>query len=125
MDITANEESRLILLVVVIPLGLFLVITPFIMVNLDFYDLKKLEADDFNVSDVFLDKFHKRTKNNHIEEVYYKISELQDYLSFTNFSAQSCNNLKVNISNFHPVANLFSKFDYGIKRMTRLSFLFI
>ena len=76
MDIVENEESRLILLVVIIPFVIFLVVFPPLLIKLDQQDYKKLEADEFNISDLFLEKLCKRTKHKHIEEVYYKISEI-------------------------------------------------
>merc|ERR1712096_478713 len=118
-----GREHLNLLLLVIVPMIIFIIVVPPVLLFLEYRDWASIEIDKFKIGDRFLKKFQERTELKHVTEAYYKIIDVQWYMKFKSFESGTMNAYQVAACNFPPFISLFTKFDYRLRRMSRLAIL--
>lgn len=111
------------MLAVLVPLFIIGIILPCVVLKLDKNDYDMIEKDFPDVPDALIASFTIARKASCEQEVYYKMREIESHLALTHFTPGSWVALKAYYRNLHPLLSLFYKFDFGIKRFSRLAML--
>jgi hypothetical protein len=98
---------------------------PITAIYLDKRDYNRIQADKFNISDEFIEKFAKETQLDLISEAHYKLIDIENYKNLGPIQPGSFAALTIVVWKFHPFLNIFYNFDYRLKRMTRLALVII
>ena len=112
----------MIIVAVIAPLAVIGLCCPCIFICLDKNDYEALEMDSFDISDEICDQVMQKRNYSCIQEVYYRLKELDKFKGITDeqeFRSGSWLAFKAFMRSQHPCYSLFTRFDYRFKRAMR------
>ena len=99
------------------------VILPGVMVCLDARDYQAVEDNVYPVDDYTIAKLERARNKLCKQMIYYNEKEIARYQQYNEFRSGSCTAFATFHRTLHPYINIFSRFDYRLKRLTRFSFV--
>jgi len=119
-----QNVQHTILYAIQVPLILFGLVFPCIMIFLDAKDYQNVEDNVYPVDDLTIAKLEHARNKLCKQEIYYNEKEIARYLELNDndFRSGSCIAFMTFHRTLHPLFSLFTRFDYRLKRLTRFSF---